>query len=535
MGKKTVVIGLIGPVLDSGGRSINRWDRWRPTVSVGQQSDLLVDRFELLSQERYMGLAKTVAADFRQVSPQTEMRIRRMCFKDPWDFESVYGELLDFAKAYPFDTEREDYLVHITTGTHVMQICLFLLVESRIIPAKILQTGRTDPRDPAGEYAVIDLDLSKYDRLADRFRAETREGIHYLKAGIETGNAAYNRMIEQIEKVSLRSSDPILLTGPSGVGKTRLARLIYDWKKKNRRVSGAFVEVNCATLRGDAAMSALFGHRKGAYTGAAEARKGLLAAASGGLLFLDEVGELGADEQAMLLRAIEDKRFYPLGSDEETESDFQLICGTNQDLRARAAEGKFRADLLARINLWSFEMPGLRDRPEDIAPNLRYELERASQKLGKLVRMNREAEAEFLAFAASPGAAWSANFRDLAGAATRMAVLSDSGRITVSDVKEEEARLERGWRTDSGAPQPLVERVLGEAAGSLDLFDSAQLECVLGVCRRSKTLSEAGRALFGRSLLRKKSTNDADRLRKYLAGFGLSWKGLQEAFSRTRP
>lgn len=108
-------------------------------------------------------------------------------------------------------------------------------------------------------------------------------------------------------------------------------------------MSGAFVELNCATLRGDAAMSALFGHKKGAYTGASENRAGLLAAADGGLLFLDEVGELGADEQAMLLRAIEEKRFYPMGSDTESTSDFQLICGTNRDLKKMNPRGEIQA------------------------------------------------------------------------------------------------------------------------------------------------------------------------------------------------
>ena len=97
-------------------------------------------------------------------------------------------------------------------------------------------------------------------------------------------------------------------------------------------MQGPFVEVNCATLRGDAAMSALFGHVKGAFTGALRDRPGLLRAADGGVLFLDEIGELGADEQAMLLRALEEKRFLPLGGDREVTSDFQLIAGTNRDL-----------------------------------------------------------------------------------------------------------------------------------------------------------------------------------------------------------
>src|SRR4030095_7720389 len=130
--------------------------------------------------------------------------------------------------------------------------------------------------------------------------------------------------------------------------KSQLARRIYELKKARHQVTGAFVEVNCATLRGDAAMSALFGHVKGAFTGALKDRAGLLRAADGGVLFLDEIGELGRDEQAMLVRALEEKRFSPFGSDVEVSSDFQLIAGTNRELLPAVREGRFREDLLAR-------------------------------------------------------------------------------------------------------------------------------------------------------------------------------------------
>src|SRR5205814_2666405 len=108
-------------------------------------------------------------------------------------------------------------------------------------------------------------------------------------------------------------------------------------------------------------MSALFGHTKGAFTGALKDRPGLLRTADRGVLFLDEIGEMGADEQAMLLRALEEKRFLPLGSDREVASDFQLIAGTNRDLKEAVAAGRFRDDLLARVDLWTFRLPALKD------------------------------------------------------------------------------------------------------------------------------------------------------------------------------
>jgi transcriptional regulatory protein RtcR len=186
------------------------------------------------------------------------------------------------------------------------------------------------------------------------------------------------------------AKDPILLMGPTGADKSQLARRIFELKKNRHQVAGSFVEVNCATVRGDAAMSTLFGHVKGAFTGAVKDRRGLLRAANGGLLFLDEVGELGLDEQAMLLRALEEKRFLPLGSDREVSSDFQLIAGTNRDLAAFVREGRCREDLLARMNLWTFRLPGLTERPEDIEPNLDYELEQFARRSSLRATMSKE-------------------------------------------------------------------------------------------------------------------------------------------------
>ena len=150
-------------------------------------------------------------------------------------------------------------------------------------------------------------------------------------------------------------------------------------------------------------MSTLFGHTKGAFTGALKDRAGLLRTADGGVLFLDEIGELGSDEQAMLLRALEEKTFLPLGSDRESRSDFQLIAGTNRDLYSAVREGRFREDLLARINLWMFSLPGLQSRPEDIEPNLQFELDQYARKTGNRVTFSKEARQKFLEFALSPG------------------------------------------------------------------------------------------------------------------------------------
>ncbi|MGV3534008.1 MAG: RNA repair transcriptional activator RtcR [Chthoniobacteraceae bacterium] len=532
--KKCVLIGLLGTNLDRG-VGPERWESWRPSVSLCQQDDLLIHRFELISQQKFTKLAEIVATDLAQVSPETEVRHASVEVSDWWDFEEVYGALLDFAQEYPFKPEREDYLVHITTGSHVAQICLFLLTESRHIPGRLIQTSPPSDRDRharAGRCTVVDLDLSKYDRLAARFAERQKEARTFLKSGIATRNKAFNRLIEQIEQVAICSRDPMLLMGPTGAGKSQLARRIFELKKARHQIAGEFVEVNCATVRGDGAMSTLFGHVRGSFTGALKDRPGLLRTADGGLLFLDEIGELCLDEQAMLLRALEEKRFLPVGADKEVSSDFQLIAGTNRDLSDAVARGTFREDLLARINLWTFRLPGLRERVEDLEPNLEYELERASQRGGTRLTMSAEARREFLAFAESPAAKWSANFRDLNAAVSRMATLAPGGRITKETVADEITRLRSGWQSThpngGGGDDALLASVLSaEKLEELDLFDRLQLAAVIRICRESTTLSEAGRKLFAVSRTKRGTANDADRLRKFLARFELDWRACR--------
>ncbi|MFK7770386.1 MAG: RNA repair transcriptional activator RtcR [Mariniblastus sp.] len=533
MNKKTVVIGMLGVKLDSQARTKDRWSIWRPTVSVCQHEDFLVDQIEILHTKRDQKLQRQVADDIQNVSPETQVNSHIYNVRDPWDFEEVYASLHDFARNYHFDLDKNEYLIHITTGTHVQQICWFLLTESRHFPGRLLQSSpptKRDKRSP-GRRSIIDLDLSRYDEIATRFSLEQKESYSYLKSGIETKNKPFNKLIERIEKVVVTTDSPILLSGPTGAGKSQLAKRIFELKKIRKLVSGDLVEVNCATLRGDQAMSTLFGHKKGAFTGAVTERKGLLKSANNGMLFLDEIGELGIDEQAMLLRAVEEKSFQPVGADEMTNSDFQLIAGTNRDLHKQVAKGKFREDLLARINLWDFRLPGLAQRREDIEPNLDYELEQFTSHTGRRLTINKEARSKFFKFAMSHEAIWSANFRDLNAAVTRMGTLANSGRISVKDVNDEIQRLKKSWsaganRVNDVQSSKLLDELLDQGSGSIDHFDCVQLAEVVKVCRSASSLSDAGRKLFEVSRASKKTPNDADRLRKYLAKFGLDWQSI---------
>ncbi|MBS8229018.1 RNA repair transcriptional activator RtcR [Vannielia litorea] len=518
---RNVVIGFLGTQLDMGKRR-----GWRPTVSLCQVEEFPVDRLELLYDRKFSRLAHGVKRDIEQVSRDTEVMLREMNMDDPWDFEEVYTKLYDFALSYGFDEDRERYHVHLTTGTHVGQICWFLLSESRHIPAALIQTGPPRGDNQIGTFDLIDLDLSRYDALQQRFDQQTREYGDLLKGGIETGNARYNALIERIEQVAGLSNAPILLQGESGTGKSELAARIYELKLQRRRVKGRLVSVNCATLKGAAAIPALFGQRR-SFTGQpGTERAGLLREADGGVLFLDEVDQLGPDEQAMLLHALETGRYYPLGSDTEVTSRFQIIAGATRDLAELAGEGAFRPDLLSRLNLWTFRLPALRERPEDLETNLMYELARAERTLGTRVGFNADARDAWLRFARAPDTPWPGNFRDFGGSVLRLCTLAPRGRITRAQVDEEIETLRRRWQA---AEQDHDARLVAEVTNApLDPFDIPQLANAIRVCRASSSISDAGRRLFAVSRAQRTTRNDADRLRKYLARFGLTWSELCE-------
>ena len=274
--KRTVAVSVLGTQLDRIGKGADRWNKWRPNVSLVSQSHLPIDELYLLHDNHSSRLARSIKNDINTVSAHTAVNLVTINFHNPWDFEEVYAKLYDFCVGFEFDLETNNYLFHISTGTHVGQICCYLLTESRHFPGCLIQTAPDfeNPNRSVGKVQVIDLDLSKYDQLATRFDAEHRQGSDFLKGGIQTRNEAFNALIAQIEKVAIRSKEPVLLTGPTGAGKSQLAERIYQLKNQRGMLDGELVAVNCATLKGENAMAALFGHTKGAFTGAQTAREG---------------------------------------------------------------------------------------------------------------------------------------------------------------------------------------------------------------------------------------------------------------------
>jgi transcriptional regulatory protein RtcR len=518
---RNVVIGFLGTQLDMGKRR-----DWRPSVQLCAHPGFPVDRLELIHDQRHYHLACTVMAAIHKVAPETEVRLVRIDMTDPWDFQEVYGRLYDFAATYGFDEDRERYHVHLTTGTHVAQICWFLLTESRHVPARLIQTG--PPREGGaaeGTLDVIDLDLARYNALQRRFEAAQREHSALLLGGVETRSQKVRDLIERLDLVAGTTDAPIFLVGEAGTGKSALASRLHELKLVRRRIKGRLVQVNCAIL-GEGALPALLGQRRAAMGMQGSERPGFLREADGGVLFLDQIDALPPDAQAALLQALETGRYCPVGSEAEVSVRLQLIASASLDPGTLVRSGRLRPDLHARLSQWQFRLPPLRERREDIEVHILHLTAESERQLGRKTGFNADALARYLRFAKDPATLWPGNLRDLQASAGRMAVLAERGRVTLAMVDDEIGVLTAQWQAiDEDPDGTLLAGVLPEPT-ALDVFDRVQLAAVIRACRQSRSLSAAGRQLFAASRAGKASQNDADRLRKYLARFGLDWAAV---------
>lgn len=520
---RNVVIGFLGTQLDMGKRR-----GWRPSVQLCAHPAFPVDRLELIHDQRHYQLACTVAAAIGWVSPDTEVRLVRIDMTDPWDFQEVYGKLYDFAADYGFDEDRERYHVHLTTGTHVAQICWFLLTESRHVPARLIQTGPPGSSGPPeGKLDIIDLDLARYNALQRRFEVARREHSALLLGGVETRSPVMLALAERLDIVAGATDAPIFLVGEPGTGKSALAARLHELKLIRRRVKGRLVQVNCATLR-EGALPALLGQRRSAIGTAGSERPGFFREADGGVLYLDQINELPPEGQAALLQVLETRRYCPVGSEAEVSAQFHLVASANVDPGQLVRSGLLRPDLHARLSQWLFHLPPLTKRREDIEPLFLHLVEESERQLDRKTGFNTDALARYLRFARDPSTPWPGNLRDLQASAHRLAVFAERGRVTLAMVEAEIVTLTTQWSAAGTDPDgDLLAEVLPDPRG-LDLFDRVQLAAVVRICRESGSLSAAGRQLFAASRVGKTSQNDADRLRKYLARFGLDWAGIVE-------
>jgi two-component system response regulator HydG len=241
--------------------------------------------------------------------------------------------------------------------------------------------------------------------------------------GLIGSSAAMRQVAERIGHVALGDAT-VLITGESGTGKELIARAVHRASGR----TGPFVAVSCAAIPADILEAELFGHTRGAYTGATEARLGLLQQARGGTLFLDEMGELPIQLQPKLLRALQARRLRPVGSAEEVSFDARIIAATNRDLGRAVAEGTMREDLLYCLNVLTIALPALRDRAGDVLELARHFLSRASSTLGVRYELTIAAEQQLVAHS------WPGNVRELENAIQASVALASSGQVDLDDL-----------------------------------------------------------------------------------------------------
>ncbi len=234
--------------------------------------------------------------------------------------------------------------------------------------------------------------------------------------------AEVRRLIDKVAPLNT----PVLITGETGTGKELVARSIFA---KSQRSRGPFIAVNCSALPATLLESELFGHEKGAFTGADKQRKGRFELADGGTLFLDEIADMELDVQSKLLRAVEHNEIDRVGGTHPVPIDVRLLAATNKDIHESARAGTFREDLYYRINVFTIHIPPLRDRPQDIPPIAERKLNLIAQELGKSVDGFTEN-----AMAALQGYHWPGNIRELVNCVERAAVLTETDRIDVCDL-----------------------------------------------------------------------------------------------------
>jgi formate hydrogenlyase transcriptional activator len=263
-------------------------------------------------------------------------------------------------------------------------------------------------------------------------------------------------VLARVTKVAPTDST-VLITGETGTGKELIARAIH---KNSDRARRPFVSVNCAAIPRDLIASELFGHEKGAFTGALQRRIGRFEQAEGGTLFLDEIGELPAETQVALLRVLQEREFQRVGSNQTIRADVRVIVATHRDLPAAIEAGTFRSDLYYRINVFPLELPALRDRKEDIRVLIEYFIDRYAQKTGRRMRNIEKKSLDRL-----QSYPWPGNIRELQNVIERSVILCDSENFSVDE----------SWLSAHARPnRPLTEELVLQEK---ELIEMALAEC----------------------------------------------------------
>ena len=298
----------------------------------------------------------------------------------------------------------------IQTAVHAMKSGAFDYVAKPIIPDEILKK--------------IQEALEQKSMPEGKKRRPESQDVPYIK-----GNSPESQKLFEYIRLVAPTMMTVLITGESGSGKEYIARLIHA---QSSRKNAPFVAVDCGAIPKDLAASEFFGHVKGAFTGAVNDKTGYFVAASGGTIFLDEIGNLSYDVQVQLLRALEERKVKPVGSDKEVSFDVRIISATNENLKKAVAEGSFREDLYHRLNEFSLTALSLRDRPEDIPIFANHFLTTSNEELGKAVVGFDDAVMNIF-----KNYSWPGNLREMRNVVKRATLLCQHEFISPEDIPAE--------------------------------------------------------------------------------------------------
>jgi len=397
---------------------------------------------------------------------------------------------IEAARALPYDVILSDLRLPGADGLAVLRAAREHDPRTRVLLMTAYATvdGAVQAmREGATDFLQKPIALEQIEERVERCAGERRSeqgGVRELRGGAKPAAAligaspAWMAALDLARRVAPTRSN-VLITGETGTGKELLAGLVHGASPRHQ---AAFVKVNCAALPETLLESELFGHERGAFTGADRQRVGRFEQASGGTLFLDEVGDTSPATQAKLLRVLQDQEFHRLGGTRILRTDARIVTATNQDLPAEVRAGRFREDLFFRLDVIRIHLPPLRERSEDILALAHHFLRRFADELGRPIEGFSDAALECLALRRWPG-----NVRELENAIERAVLLAAGRRVEVRDLALPGEAPDASWRPElpaGGIALQEAERALLLAALERSGFVQKQAAALLGVSRR---------------------------------------------------
>ena len=450
-----------------------------PVLRLLDETSRTYHRAMLLSVPN--GLARTRALADEVRNHVRDVEVRTVAVDDPSDYAALFAQLGPLARELDHHADRYELDVLLSSGTPQAQTLWVILVQAAMLRARMLQVipAAFVPKPHPRAVRVVSLDLEGFPEIrvlrdeVTRLRAEVRARSSKLVAGSDVMRELLGRVVRVAQ-----SELPVVVYGETGSGKELVARAIHD---ASARADGPFVAENCGAIADSMLASELFGHEAAAFTGAAARHRGLFEQASGGTIFLDELGELPPNVQAMLLRVLQERTVRRVGGEQPIKVDVRVVAATHRDLEQMVRDGTFREDLYYRLRGATLHVPALRERSSDLPALIDAFLREATIR-GQTRRLGVTPEAMRLL----AGYGWPGNVRELRSEVHRWAVFCDD-EVTPGDLSPEI----RGTPRTPGNKKPLrAHATLAAAVGDAErrAIEAALAANAANLSRTAKSL-----------------------------------------------